>query len=199
MMLHNAFLLEAKHGIWHLFTSNNIVADELVRSRKFMNISTQLDVSHWEVFHAPANLVIPAATSKSPLLSYIQTPQFSSGPIGRPINESKEALERLAKLSTASLERLLVEHIDTLNYRLDSWQTALFDRRLRRLRQLDTDDAADRRMGIYLGSYGYLENVRRQVERRTRIPDDALPVALRENVENLSINPGTLVTCTRRH
>jgi hypothetical protein len=43
-------------------------------------------------------------------------------------------------------------------------------------------------MGVHLGSYGYLENVRPAPQRRTRIPDGRLPVELREGKENLYVS-----------
>jgi len=191
LMLHNALLSEARHAIHRLLSSNGIVADELVRSRKFMNISTQPDVSPWEVFRAPANRVIPTETSNRPLLEFVQLDRFSRGAesdIGSHFAEVKSALELLSKSPTARLERVFAEHIDTLNYRLDSWQTALFDRRARSHRGLN-EGGRERQTGIYIGSYGYLENVRLMRERRMPLADDALPPPLRENKENLYVQP----------
>ena len=42
------------------------------------------------------------------------------------------ALDRLATLPTARLERLFAEHIDTASYRLDAWKTGLIDLGLQR-------------------------------------------------------------------
>ena len=191
LMLHNALLSEVKHSIRSLLERHEILADELVRSRKFMNISSQPDVSPWEVFRAPANRVITTEQSDQPLLSFVQLDRFNRGDeidIGRYLNEAKEALQLLKDLPTARLERAFAEHIDTLNYRLDSWQTALFDRRVRRQRNL-TAQSRDRRTGVYLGAYGYLENVKPAPQRRTRQPERVLPAELREGKENLYINP----------
>ena len=91
MMLHNALLAEARHSIYSLLRVNEIVADELVRSRKFMNLSTQPDVSHWEIFRAPANRVLTHEPSDRSLLSFVQLPRFHTGSdqeIGRYFNES---------------------------------------------------------------------------------------------------------------
>jgi predicted nucleic acid-binding Zn-ribbon protein len=191
MMLHNALLAEARHSIYSLLRSHDIVADELVRSRKFMNMSSQPDVSHWEVFRAPANRVLAGEPSDRSLLSFVQLDRFNAGPdleIGRYINDAKNALKILAGLPTARLERLLAEHIDALNYRLDAWQTALFDRRVRQQRELSSD-TQKRRTGIYLGSYGYLENVRAARDKWTKLPEDVLPPELREGNDNLYRNP----------
>jgi uncharacterized coiled-coil DUF342 family protein len=187
LMLRNALLVEAGNSVYHLLAGQDIVADEMVRSRKFMNISSQPDVSHWEAFRAPANRIIPGEVSEQPLLSYVQLDRFKTVDVGRYLDQTREALQTLSGLPTARLERVFAEHIDTLNYRLDAWQTALFDRRLRSQRQLDVQ--GERRTGIYLGSYGYLENVQPAQAKRQKIPDDVLPVPLREGKDNLYLDP----------
>lgn len=190
MMLHNALLLEIKHGIYRLLTSHDIVADELVRSRKFMNISTQPDISHWEVFRASANRVLPNESSNHPLLSFVQLNRFNADEepdVALYLNQVKDALRTLSKLKTASLERLFAEHIDVLNYRLDAWQTALYERRLRATRNLNVDPEK-RRKGIYVGSYGYLENVR-ATSQLVDLSETELPPELREGRGNLFHSP----------
>ncbi len=193
LMLHNGLLLEAKNSIHRLLSSNEIVANELVRSRKFMNISSQPDVSPWEVFRAPANRVIPNEVSTQPLLAFVQLDRFRRGAeveIGRHLGEVKDALLALADLPTARLERLLAEHIDTLNYRLDSWQTALFDRRLSQQRGLSAS-SRERRMGVYLGGFGYLENVLPAASKAVKLSEQrSLPEELREGKDNLYYRPG---------
>ena len=47
------------------------------------------------------------------------------------LNSIKEALKFLSDGSSASLERIFVEHMDVCTYRLDAWQTAMFDQRLK--------------------------------------------------------------------
>ncbi len=191
LMLRYALLHEGTQSIFNLLTMAEISAPELVRSRKFMNITAQPDLTHWEVFRAPANRVLPNETSDTPLLSFVQLDRFTRGAqrdVGKNFADAKDGLAALAKLPTARLERLLAEHIDTVNYRLDSWQTALFDLRARTHRNLNGKEDA-RRLGLYLGSYGYLENVRPSPERRVRIPEDVLPNELREGAENLYLNP----------
>src|SRR5438309_1557016 len=119
-----ATIICATNSIFNLLETAGISAQELVRSRKFMNISTQPDVSHWEVFRAPANRVLPNESSNRSLLEFVQIDRFRSN-VGRNIADAKDGLTTLAKLPTARLERLLAEHVDSVNYRLDSWQTAL--------------------------------------------------------------------------
>jgi len=79
-----------------------------------------------------------------------------SQPPARHLAEVIAAIERLADVPTARLERVLAEHLDCCSHRLDAWQLGLVHRRLHRLRL-----GGDRpRRGIHLGAYGWLENVR---------------------------------------
>lgn len=72
-----------------------------------------------------------------------------------------QALEQLKDASTARLERALVEHVDCCSYRLDAWKTGMLTLGMSRLRNNGADTPpAQRRTGIYLGAYGWLENVR---------------------------------------
>ena len=64
-----------------------------------------------------------------------------------------------------------------MSYRLDAWETSLFAKRLHRQRRLDAEPA-DRKTGVYLGAYGYLENVKPAGANRQRIPDASLPKPL---------------------
>ena len=142
-------------------------------------------MSHWEVFRAPANRFLPNESSNRSLLEFVQIDRFRSN-VGRNIADAKDGLTTLAKLPTARLERLLAEHIDAVNYRLDSWQTALFDLRARAQRNLSGEQ---RKLGLHLGSYGYLENLRPARLRRVKIPEDVLPQEMRERADNLFLDP----------
>ncbi|HEX8329016.1 MAG TPA: hypothetical protein VF629_15880 [Hymenobacter sp.] len=66
-----------------------------------------------------------------------------------------DAIEKLAVLSTAQLERLLAEHLDLGSYRLDAWRLAPVTERLIELRQ-----QAATAQGSHLGAFGWLEDLR---------------------------------------
>ncbi len=78
-------------------------------------------------------------------------------------SDSTEAVQDLAKmhaalsvikdLPTARLERVLVEHLDLCNYRLDTWILGLLHQRLAQQRTRNPH-------GIFLGAFGYLEDLR---------------------------------------
>jgi hypothetical protein len=91
------------------------------------------------------------------------------------LSEQIRAVELLEETPTARLERLLVEHIDTLTYRLDAWRLGLVRWQLARMRQGAAGQGAVR--GLYLGAYGWLEDVRPK-PRPVTAPE--LPPALAE-------------------
>jgi hypothetical protein len=75
-------------------------------------------------------------------------------PEALPLQSQRAALGRLARRSTAALERLFAEHVDTASYRLDAWQTGLAARRLDHMRRRE-----GRARGLYVGAYGYVEDL----------------------------------------
>lgn len=73
----------------------------------------------------------------------------------QPLVEAKKALDALQGLSTTELQRLFSGHLDLCSYRLDAWQLGLVNRRLKKLRAEENGNPT----GIYLGAFGYLENL----------------------------------------
>ena len=177
MLLHFSLAMESARGVHTWLGTQAIEADVLIRSAKFLNVGASPTPSTWEVFRAPASSIVAGVTSDLPLLELLHSPQLSLDS-GRGVAEQRAALDWLRGASTARLERVLVEHVDTLGYRLDAWQTSLFTRRLHRQRNLDAAPA-DRRTGVYLGAYGYLENVRPNRDGRMAVVADTLPLELR--------------------
>jgi hypothetical protein len=188
LMLHFSLVMEAGRGIHRWLGDRGVSADELVRSRKFLNIGGQPSPSLWEVFAAPANRVVQGEASTRPLLELMHVSQLSAD-AGQGVQEQRAAIDVLRALPTARLERALVEHIDTLSYRLDAWQTSLFTRRLQRQRHLDSP-VAERRTGLYLGGYGYLEHLKPKPGRRKQIPERMLPERLRRATGELYESAG---------
>ena len=85
-------------------------------------------------------------------------------PATRYLDQQIKALERLKDAPTARLERVLAEHIDCCSYRLDAWQSGLVNYQLAAMRyQSQTVEGELRitaRQGLYIGAYGWLEEVR---------------------------------------
>ncbi|RNL53458.1 hypothetical protein [Pedobacter jejuensis] len=182
MMLKNGLLLETNHSIFKFLATKNINASELLQSRKFMNMSTSASVSPWEIYKAPVNKLINTEQSGATLFNHVHKALLDIN-ITRNLKENKWALEILKDLPTARLQRAFIEHVDTLSYRLDSWQTALFDQRIVSHRNT-ASSIKERKTGLYLGSYGYLENVKMRNTRK-KISENALPAGLIEGEDNL--------------
>jgi hypothetical protein len=90
--------------------------------------------------------------------------------------EQIEAVDRLGSLPTARLERIFAETIDTSSYRLDAWKTGLLGWQLERLRKEGAAGAEDgaTATGLYLGAFGWVENLRIEGKELTKaeIDDD---------------------------
>jgi hypothetical protein len=178
MLLRHALLIQSAASVNLWLRQYAIEAPELIASRKFLNMSAKVDIAAWEMLSAPANTLKGAVASDQPLLAMVHLPEFRIGPnaaVGAPLSDMLAAYQMLRGLPTARLERLFAEHIDTLSYRIDAWETALFDRSLRRRRE-----RAQGAPGLYLGSIGYLENLRPALGKRRRIEEAMLPPALRQ-------------------
>lgn len=77
------------------------------------------------------------------------------------LNRQLRALEHLRGAPTAALERAFTEHLDLCIYRLDAWYGGLLSRQLEGMRyRTDVEGGTVARPGLYLGAYGWLENVR---------------------------------------
>lgn len=74
--------------------------------------------------------------------------------------KAKYSLADLAGKSVRELETLTAELIDVSSYRLDSWRLALVNQRLNAIRGI-VDGSSNRNKGIFLGAYGWVENVTR--------------------------------------
>ena len=101
-----------------------------------------------------------------------------------------EAIERLARLPTARLERAFANHIDCCSYRLDAWWMSLMDAQLEKMRAVtgtpaSTNAAGSPRggggRGLYLGAYGWVENLRPEGKQLQPVEiDDVLEAAFNQ-------------------
>jgi hypothetical protein len=122
-------------------------------------------ITRWEMLDAEIDKVLPAlSTEPQPVGAWLLSPTGLKRPEAQNVVSVLNALQGLAQLPTARLERVFAEHLDLCSYRLDAWQTACFAKRLDALRaQPGTPEAPPdslRQKGIYLGAYGWLEDLR---------------------------------------
>ena len=94
----------------------------------------------------------------------------------RRLRENIDALKVLEKTPTARLERLLAEHLDCCNYRIDAWKTGLVSYKLTEQRLLNRQDGKPSQ-GIHLGAYGWLLEVKPEEKSLTEV---TLPEELNE-------------------
>lgn len=103
-----------------------------------------------------------------------------------PVADTRKALEKLAGLPTARLERLFAEHIDLCSYRMDAWITGIFNRRLRfnreNIRNNDphNDNQPTYNRGLYLGAYGWVENLKPRATAPRQVDMELVPEELRK-------------------
>lgn len=122
---------------------------------------------------------LPDLTGGRTLGEWLAQPDLPPVPDVAEVTAFNAALDHLAGVPTAELERLLTETIDTASHRFDAWVTSLATKRLARMRTARPD-------GILLGAYGWLEEVR-----PTRAPRPPAPDPQGAEVER---NAGFLLT-----
>lgn len=169
--LRRALLLQLHKSSVGWFKKHNIALEQTLQPANFHNIRPQGDLTKYEVMRANVGTALPGNPNAAmPVSEYLLTTGNHEDE-ARFLNEMRGALTTLAGAGTAKLERCLTEHFDTCSYRLDAWQTALFRLRLLQQRNItdDNDDRSKRKKGIFLGAYGWLENIR---------PSSRQPVAL---------------------
>ena len=83
-------------------------------------------------------------------------------PMVAALGEFRESLAHLQSLDSETLQYLLQGTIDLASYRLDAWMTSIATRRLANLRAANAQ-------GIYVGGYGWVENLRPETPARTEV------------------------------
>jgi hypothetical protein len=177
--LRRALLLQLHKASVGWFKKHDIALEQTLQPVNFHNIRPQGDLTKYEVMRAMVGTALPGNPNAALSVSDYLLTAGNNEDEARFLIEMRDALTDLADVSTAKLERCLTEHLDTCTYRLDAWQTALFRLRLLQQRNIagDEDDRSKRRKGIFLGSYGWLENVRPSA--RQQVALDTVPEKLR--------------------
>ncbi len=191
-LLHNAWTSQLTSSSHSLFTRFHAEFAAAAAMPSVVNVGGQktLPDDHAPLFDAARLGLTRNTRTLGDLL--LDASQGGVGPAPAPLPEAlplqsqRAALDRLKRLSTAALERLFAEHVDLASYRLDGWQTGLVARRLDVMRRRE-----GRARGLYLGAYGYVEDLLPKPVPKPVAPGD-LPDVLRDSgvVSELSDNGG---------
>ena len=74
------------------------------------------------------------------------------------LNSIRQSVSSLKRASTTALDILTAEHVDLCTYRLDAWMLAFVVKRLQQQRAVQPN-------GMFLGAYGYVENLKRDTNK----------------------------------
>lgn len=196
LMLRNSLLLQMHNGAYEWLkerTSFDPILEQATSATTLAGVRPSLpSLSKFEIMATRVEVAEPA----HPVPITTVADWIWNGPSPTEIEASflrlqKTALQNLAGASTASLERCLIEHLDCCSYRLDAWQTGLFAQRL----QAQRGSGEDRQTGIYLGAFGWVEDLRPSV--KVFLSPNSLPTSLRP-VDNHPILEEDDVITSRR-
>lgn len=176
MKLRHALLLQIHKQSSKWLSKRNIHVEHTLQPQNFYNIYPAGDLTKWEVMKAKIGTAEPShINNQLSIANYLLGPGKFEETDAEFLIEMRKSLEILAKMPTARLERCFTEHIDLCSYRLDAWQTSLFSLRLKEQRNLSGD--GERKKGIYIGAFGWVENVK--PSKRTLVDINSVPFKLR--------------------
>ncbi len=189
LKLRRALLLQLHKSSVNWFMHNNIDVTPTLEVANVYNIRPEISLTKWETMKAKVAVAVPGHPDNAkPVAEYLLTSGRNQTEATY-LNEIRAAIKTLASLPTGRLERCFTEHLDTCTYRLDSWQSAMFGVRLEHLRhpplvglregEGNQGEQRDHRSkGIYLGAYGWVENLKPGVRPqlvRGGMPDKLMP------------------------
>ncbi len=173
LMLRKALLLELHRTSSDWLSKNKVPVPQAHDISNFYNIRSQGDLTKWETMRAEVSMINPELGFEGAVADNLLNFNLVDANANN-LQKVRTAMSRLADLPTARLERILTEHLDSCSYRLDAWQTGLMYQRFWESRNQSEAGNA----GIYLGAYGYLEDLVPNPS-RTRLDPQDLPASLR--------------------
>lgn len=187
MFLRQAYLNEIGNSARAYLVAEKVVK-EVPRNPHLLNMKGERHISDRELLDIePPRL---AAELGSEIVRQVIRPDDGFHFTFNHAFEQREAMKKLRGLPTARLERLFAEHMDLCSYRLDAWTTGLFQRRLFYLRNEIPPPAPEEfategegmgfNRGVYLGAYGWVENLRPRTKAPSPVPATTLPEELRK-------------------
>ena len=178
-LLRHALNLEFANASLNLYHVAEIMtAREVAQTRidpSFIGVQVGNEVveSKWDLIYRKDERVAPLGMVIADHLSELVRTNFVSTST-KQLHEMIEALDILKHSPTARLERCLVEHLDCCHHRLDAWLLGFLNLQLDLMRRprrpgggddvvigpAATAPPRDTTLGIYLGAYGWVENLK---------------------------------------
>jgi len=122
------------------------VDDRRVKDFHSIAVSSSVVSTIWDKISQP----VSAVTGGMSAIDYVLAP--SRNLFNTRVQDYRAALQVLAGLPTAELERLLTETLDTASHRIDAWVTSLASSRLSQMRERQP-------AGVHFGAYAWVENL----------------------------------------
>ncbi len=179
LALRNAYLQQIWYDTNDLYKTQGLIGSA-AKEISILNVVDNQTLTRMDYLKADVHAMLGPEISGGASINAID---FAIGKTSLLFNsylyEMKAALTRLKDIPTARLERLFTEHLDLCSYRLDAWQTGMFRKRLEYLRTTSTAAQTDGEQGLYVGAYGWLEDIRPKTARKEANMAD-IPEKLRE-------------------
>ena len=115
---------------------------------------------------------VAAITGTKTIREHLDSLQSFNVPQVAALGAFRESLEHLQNLDSEALQFLMQGTIDLASYRLDAWVTSFATKRLATMR-------AAQPQGVYVGGYGWVENLKPEVTARTEVtppPGEVAPL-----------------------
>ena len=115
---------------------------------------------------------VAAITGTKTIREHLDSLQTFNAPQVAALGAFRDSLEHLQGLDSEALQFLMQGTIDLASYRLDAWITSFATKRLASMR-------ASQPQGVYVGGYGWVENLRPEATARTEVtppPGEAAPL-----------------------
>ena len=151
------------HELADVFTPGQSALARTEQPYLHMNYENRMVESRYALLYKRESR-ISANLTVADRISELITNGFELKTISPGLQQQMDALRHLEGISTARLERGFIEHLDCCSYRLDAWQQAFTKLQLMLMRNnqppAEGENEVESRKGIYLGAFGWLENVK---------------------------------------
>ncbi len=187
------WLLKVKDFEVQQLQSNKIVIDKIdginklffafqpIVSKFQIAMPFELETDRWNYFQKAY-----PATGSLPLADWMDANKNTSAL--PQLRDILSAVSYFSKQPTAKIERLFAEHLDICSHRLDAWMEALAMQRINKQR-------IAKPTGIYLGSYGYLLNLKPNASRSV-IFSEVQPEYINADANSMNIAAIPLIHAT---